>query len=336
LAPGFHSFCVAAIVKGDVNPSNDTTCVQLYMSSKTAPLDLSVTNVMVAVPVASGGNYATDESLDEITLTINNVGGVAIAAGTRLNIDFTVGGVTLPLGLNLQTPLAVGASLNTRATRAQVSTLPNFPSTLGAFDVCCKINYPGDQDNTNDENCATYTMIPGVTPTIGSFSPTSGPCKTKVTINGTNFDPTPAKNIVKFKTATAKVLTATATKLEVEVPDGALSGKVSVTVNVGGVDKKGESAANFTYTGCSVGLDELNNSLYSVYYANDIVNISLAGNSVLGDKDVQIINVSGQVVITKTLTFNGSGSEVEEINVSNLPAGAYVLTIDGNAVKFVK
>ena len=334
---GNHKFCMTTKMSGDANKANDTSCVTIYYSSASAPIDLSITNVQVAVPTPANGNeFATDESLDEITLTINNVGGIAIAAGTVLPIDFTVGGVTVALQLRLQAALAPAATLNSRATRAAVAALPNFPSALGNFDVCCKINFSGDTDNSNDENCFTYKMVPGVTPTISSFNPTSGPCLTKVTINGTNFNPIAAQNVVKFKTATANVLTATATKLEVEVPNGALSGKVSVTVNVGGSDKKGESAANFTYTGCTIGIDELNNSLYSVYYSNDMVNISLAGNSVIGDKEVQILNVSGQVVITKVLAFNGSGSEIEEINVSNLTAGAYIVLIDGNAIKFSK
>lgn len=337
LTPGLHDFCVAAIVKGDANHSNDTTCVQLYMSSKIAPLDLSITNVMVAAPTPANGNeYATDQSLEEITLTINNVGGAAIASGTVLPIDFTVAGVTVALQLRLGAVLAPAATLNSRATRTAVAALPNFPSALGNFDVCCKINFSGDTDNSNDENCFTYKMVPGVTPIISSFSPTSGPCLTKVTINGTNFNPIAAQNVVKFKTALAKVLAATATKLEVEVPNGALSGKVSVTVNVGGSDKKGESAANFTYTGCTIGIDELNNSLYSVYYSNDIVNISLGGNSVIGDKEIRIVNVSGQVVVSEMVTFDGSGSEVEELNVSSLPSGAYVVTIEGNTFKFVR
>ncbi|MER3319382.1 MAG: BspA family leucine-rich repeat surface protein [Allomuricauda sp.] len=92
---------------------------------------------------------------------------------------------------------------------------------------------------SKDDGPSTPTVE---TPTITSFSPTSGPVGTIVTINGTNFSTTPASNTVKFGTTTATVGSATATKLTATVPEGATTGKVSVTV--GG--KTATSSNDFT------------------------------------------------------------------------------------------
>ena len=66
-------------------------------------------------------------------------------------------------------------------------------------------------------------------PTITSFAPTSGPIGTTVTISGTNFNPTPANNIVFFGATMASVSAATTTSLSVTVPLGATYQPISVT-----------------------------------------------------------------------------------------------------------
>lgn len=66
-------------------------------------------------------------------------------------------------------------------------------------------------------------------PTISSFSPTSGPIGTSVTITGTNFDTSASNNIVYFGTVKATVATAASTQLTVTVPLGATYQPITVT-----------------------------------------------------------------------------------------------------------
>ncbi len=66
--------------------------------------------------------------------------------------------------------------------------------------------------------------------TISSFSPSSAQVGTTVTITGTNFDPVPANNIVKFNGVTATVTAATATTLTTTVPAGTTTGTIAVTI----------------------------------------------------------------------------------------------------------
>jgi gliding motility-associated-like protein len=74
------------------------------------------------------------------------------------------------------------------------------------------------------------TAAPPALPTVSSFSPTSGPVGTTVTITGTNFSSTPANNIVYFGATQATVSAATATQLTVTVPVGATYEPISVSV----------------------------------------------------------------------------------------------------------
>jgi gliding motility-associated-like protein len=68
-------------------------------------------------------------------------------------------------------------------------------------------------------------------PTITSFTPTSGPVGTTVTITGTNFGTTTAGNIVYFGAVQATVTAATSTQLTVTVPTGATFKPITVAVN---------------------------------------------------------------------------------------------------------
>ena len=65
-------------------------------------------------------------------------------------------------------------------------------------------------------------------PTLTSFTPTSGPIGTSVTITGTNFDASPANNIVFFGATQATVSAATTIELTVTVPTGATYQPITV------------------------------------------------------------------------------------------------------------
>lgn len=68
-------------------------------------------------------------------------------------------------------------------------------------------------------------------PSITSFTPTSGPVGTTVTMTGTNFSATPLNNIVYFGATRANVTAATETQLSVTVPPGSTHQPITVQVN---------------------------------------------------------------------------------------------------------
>ena len=68
-------------------------------------------------------------------------------------------------------------------------------------------------------------------PTINSFSPTSGPVGTSVTIPGANFSTTATNNVVYFGVVRANVTAASTNSLTATVPAGAAYQPISVTTN---------------------------------------------------------------------------------------------------------
>ena len=74
-------------------------------------------------------------------------------------------------------------------------------------------------------------FVAAIGPKITGFTPKSGTMGIAVTITGNNFSSIPNKNVVKFNGLKAKVLNASSAQLQVTVPEGANTGKVSVTVN---------------------------------------------------------------------------------------------------------
>ncbi len=78
-----------------------------------------------------------------------------------------------------------------------------------------------------DQYCSP-TCLPPVPPTLTSFSPTSGPVGTQVTLTGTNFDATPASNVVFFGATRATIVSASSTQLVATVPPGATYEPITV------------------------------------------------------------------------------------------------------------
>ncbi len=91
-------------------------------------------------------------------------------------------------------------------------------------------------------SAGSFTVtVPAAPPTITSFSPTSGPAGTVVTINGTNF--TGATSVL-FKNKSASFTVVNATQITATVPNGAKSGQIAVTTPAGTV----KSSTNFIVT----------------------------------------------------------------------------------------
>ncbi len=89
----------------------------------------------------------------------------------------------------------------------------------------------------------TVTPSPSV-PTISSFTPTSGPVGTPITIVGTNFDPSTSGNVITLNGTSCATLGAVPTQLNTAVPNNGTSGQIRVTTSAGTV----LSGTSFTVT----------------------------------------------------------------------------------------
>lgn len=84
-------------------------------------------------------------------------------------------------------------------------------------------------------------------PKIISFSPLSGPIGTTVTIQGQNFNPAAANNIVYFGAMKATVTAATSSSLTVSVPAGATNKPITVLNDANGLMGQSVKAFGLTF-----------------------------------------------------------------------------------------
>ena len=105
-----------------------------------------------------------------------------------------------------------------------------IPSSLSVGSHTIYVRAKDSSGDWTQVVTGTFSVTASLPPSITSFTPTSGPIGTTVTITGTNFDATPANNIVYFGATRATVTSATATQLTVTVPVGATYQPITVQV----------------------------------------------------------------------------------------------------------
>lgn len=157
--------------------------------------------------------------------TITSFSPTSAAAGATVTITGTnfIGATTVSFGgttassFTVNSPTSIDAVVGAGSSGIVSVTTPGGTGTLTGFAF----------------------LVP---PTITGFTPSSGPIGTTVTITGTNFDPTPGNNLVKFNGTTAAVTSGSTTSLIVTVPGGATTGPITVTV----AGNTATSAGDFT------------------------------------------------------------------------------------------
>ena len=151
---------------------------------------------------------------------------------------------------------------------------------------------------------AAIVLIAGLAPdasaaaaVVTSFTPTSGPVGTSVTITGEGFDTTTA---VDFNGTAATFTIVSPTELTATVPSGATSGPISVT----NTDGTGASATNFTVEPLVSGFTPTHGSPGTI--------VTIIGSGFDGATDVRFGGVSA---ISFTANYSGQIT-------ATVPAGA--------------
>lgn len=235
----------------DLTATNNIVKFNGIAATVTASTATSITSSVPAdaitgpITVTLGGNTATSATDFVVpgtgnTLIISAINPSSGAVGTVVTISgakFDAVAANNTVKFNGVT--AVVAS----STSSTIKTTVPAGATTGKVSVTA-----GGQTVTS---AASFTVTTGsgagvaTPPAISAILPNSGPVGAMVIIEGSDFDPVPRNNLVKFNGQLAKVLAGTTSSLTVTVPLGATSGQVTIS------SPTGAASSSFTVTGTS-------------------------------------------------------------------------------------
>jgi IPT/TIG domain len=177
----------------------------------------TATEIICQVPVgATSGKISVNNALSATSFTINASPTITSLSPSRGGTDteVTITGTFL-------TGATVKFANNITATKVGSDTDTQLKVKVPAGAITGKITATNPGGSVT--SVGNFEILPP--PTVTSFSPAAGAVGTLVTIFGTNLQYTP---VVRFNSTLAIIKSITATQLIVEVPAGALDGKISV------------------------------------------------------------------------------------------------------------
>ena len=207
-----------------VNPVTGLTAVVLTATD--APLNTSACN---AAPTAT------------ITATPTSLTAFSTVVGTPSATQaVTVGGTTLTADIIVSAPAGYEVSLSATTGFAAAVTVAQTAGTAASTPLYVRLagttagSFAGNvtvvSTGATTQNVAvtgTVTTTATPVPTITSFTPTSGPVGTTITVTGTDF--TGATGATLNGLAVANFMVMGATSVMFDVPTGATSGTITVT-----------------------------------------------------------------------------------------------------------
>ena len=292
---------------------------------------------------ADQAQYIYDD-LGRLSQVIDGQGNVATytydAVGNLLSITRNTGGVGAPTitGLTPNTGNA-GASVSvsitgTNLTGAALATdnpgilVRNVLTTPTSLTATFQISFAARTGatavtvTTTTGSATTSFSVNASASVVSALSPTSGPATRLVTITGNGFSSTAALNQIRFNGILATTLSATATSLTTQVPSGATTGPVTVTV--------GELASNgVTFTVANAGPPPTLTSLFpNVGSVQGGQRTTLTGTGFIAGTTVKIGNKPASV-----LTLVSPTSMIVQVPASVVgPADVVVSNTNGDAL----
>lgn len=191
-----------------------------------------------------------------------------------------------------------------------------------------------DGDGRNDiistsTNVQVFRNLVGTIspPTITSFTPTVGSVGSFVIINGTNFS-TPFSLDVKFNGTTAAILDNTGSSIQTEVPVGATTGPIQVTIGCNSVTSSG----NFTIgTPATITITQQPTSPFYACEGGSASFTTAASGTTNITYQWQKFDGSVFVDLVNNTTYSGVTSATLSIsNVSSSESGEYQCVISGD------
>lgn len=269
--------------------TNITTTVPT--GATTGPITVTVSGNTATSATPFTVNTATTPTITGFTPTSGLVGTTVIITGT--NFSTTPSANTVRFNGTLTTVTA--------STATSITTTVPFGATSGKITVLVA---------GKTATSATNFIVP---PAITAFTP-SGPIGAIVTITGTNFDPIETNNIVSFNGTDGIVYSSSLTDITVEVPAGATTGPITVTVGAFSATSSGP----FTVITCSAArtngeIDATYDPLIQDVVSFTAIEIQSTGKSIVAVPDVTINGtaVRGVVRFNADGTLDGSFNAID-------------------------
>lgn len=170
---------------------------------------------------------------------------------------------------------------------------------------------------------------------ISGISPTSGAVGSEVTISGSDFSSLPVNNMVSFNGTEAEVLKASTSELVVEVPKGATSGEVTVTINnmavTGPVFTVVIPAPVISSISPKTGVPGTEVTISGANFSP-----SASGNTVLfGGEEATIISASEKELIVKVPEGAGDGPVEVQVNDQSVTGPVFDVITSGDLIVLV-
>ena len=257
-----------------------------------------------------------------VAVTLVNVGSCTITANQAGDGNYSA-------APQMSQTFKVSPSVTNGVVNYAYDALGRLVQVIAPAGISSQYSYDSDGNLLSNASSATSGV------TITSFNPSSAPVGTSITISGSGFGATTSSNSVTFSGMAATVLAATATSLQVIVPNGATTGSVAV-VSANGT---GTSTANFFVAALAennvpVTINLSANESVSFTFsgtAGDELSLNLSNVSTVpsgGTVTATITQVGGTILTTCTTTVTNS-----LCTLPNLPVpGNYTITLSSGAI----
>ncbi len=292
-------------------------------------------------PVGEAASYAYDAVGNLLSITRNTASQTSI-------IDFNpnsgpIGGTVTLYGTGFSTTANQNSvTFNGVAATVVSSTLTQIVTTVPAGATTGLIAVTSPAGSATSATAFSVTGAPVGAPTIANFTPNIGVVGTAVTINGTNFDPTPANNEARFNPTLAAVTTATAATLQSSFPTGGRAGPISVSTPGGSATSSQDfflvpppyTAANVGFTTRrSIGGGSLTINLAAkialVLFNGSIgQKINLALSNITVDTSLYVYNPSGTLLASRGYLAGGTLTPIDR---QLMQTGTYTILLNQGA-----
>ncbi|MCL5411299.1 MAG: IPT/TIG domain-containing protein [Patescibacteria group bacterium] len=316
-----------------------TTSSSIFLDFKGTPTaDPNVITCSDTDPVVANRCSTTDSNVVK-QLSAGETSADADTLTKVTNISFAVTSPT-PATFSSVSPTSgqVGTPVTITGTNLGTSGTISFNGVLGTAtswnDTNIVLNVPNNATSgtitiqtVNGTITTTSFSVVAAPPTISNFSPTSGLVGASVTVTGTNFGSTSTGAQVLFNGTVANSITSwNSTTIVATVPNGATTGKISVTLPAGSAT----SVTDFTVNPPAL-VDNTPPAITNVAISN--VTISGATITWVTDKSSTSLVEYGTTAAYGS-SSNGDSGISHSVNLTNLTAGTTyhfrVRSNDGN------